>query len=121
MLGGSDVDSVDSRAGLGFEASAILPLRTSLDLQLGAAYAAKGATEEESGLDLEFGYLEIPFRPRLAPSVVGTRSPYFIGSALALRLICYGAVAAEGSEVSIDCEDELDDLKSLDFEGRSPQ
>ena len=113
--------SVDSRAGLGVEASAILPLRTSLDLQRDASYAATGANEEESGPDIELGYLEIRLRPRLAPSVVGTRSPYFIGPALALRLICYGAVAAEGLEVSIDCEDELDDLKSLDFEGRSPQ
>ena len=44
-LGGSDVASADSRIGMRVGASAIFPLSANLDLQFGAAYAAKGATE----------------------------------------------------------------------------
>ena len=33
-------------------ASAIFPFSANLDLQFGAAYAAKGATEQELGVDL---------------------------------------------------------------------
>ena len=117
-LGGSDVDSADSRIGPRVAASAIVPLRSNLDLQLGAAYAAKGATEQEFGVDvnLGLGYLEIPVLLRLTPSVAGTISPHFtIGPALALRVSCNAAVSAEGVEISIDCDEEFDDLKSMDF------
>ena len=52
-----DAENADYRAGLRVGASAILPLSSNLDLQLGGAYAAKGATEEEFGVDvaLELG------------------------------------------------------------------
>ena len=61
-LGGSDVESADSRIGMRVGASAIFPLSANLDLQFGAAYAAKGATEQELGIDLavELDYFEIP-------------------------------------------------------------
>ena len=50
-LGGSDVASADSRIGMRVGASAIFPF-SAMDLQFGAAYAAKGATEQELGVDL---------------------------------------------------------------------
>ena len=117
-LGGSDIESADSRAGLRVGASAILPLTPSLDLQLGAAYAAKGATEQGFGLevDLELGYLEMPLLLRFSPSAAGTISPHFMaGPALALRVSCNAAASAEGLEISADCDDEFDDLKSMDL------
>lgn len=117
-LGGSDAEIADSRAGLRVGASAILPFANSLDLQLGAAYAAKGATEQEFGADLDFslGYLEIPLLLRFTPSVAGTISPHFlIGPALALRVSCNVAIEEEGVEFSFDCDEEFDDLKSMDF------
>ena len=117
-LGGSDVDSADSQAGIRVGASAILPLRTNLDLQLGAAYAAKGATEQEFGVDIELGlgYLELPLLLRFQPSVGGTISPHFmVGPALALRVSCNAAATGAGLEISIDCDDDFDDLKSMDF------
>ena len=117
-LGGSDVDSADSQAGIRVGASAILPLRTNLDLQLGAAYAAKGATEQELGFDIELGlgYLELPLLLRFQPSVGGTISPHFmVGPALALRVSCNAAATGAGLEISVDCDDDFDDLKSMDF------
>ena len=72
-LGGSDVASADSRIGMRVGASAIFPFSANLDLQFGAAYAAKGATEQELGVDLvvELDYFEIPLLLRLSPSVDG--------------------------------------------------
>ena len=69
-LGGSDVASADSRIGMRVGASAIFPLSANLDLQFGAAYAAKGATKQELGVDvaLELDYFEIPLLLRLSPS-----------------------------------------------------
>ena len=76
-LGGSDVASADSRIGMRVGASAIFPFSANLDLQFGAAYAAKGATEQELGVDVAFelDYFEIPLLLRLSPSVDGTISP----------------------------------------------
>jgi len=117
-LGGNDVSSADSRAGIRIGASAILPLTTRMNLQLGAGYAAKGATEQEFGVEVELGidYLELPLLLRFEPSVGGTITPHFmVGPALALRVSCNAAAMAEGFEISIDCDDEFDDLKSMDF------
>ena len=120
-LGGSDVDRADSRTGIKVRASAILPLTTSLGLQLGAAYAAKGATEQEDGVDLAFDldYLEIPLLLRLSPAVAGTLSPHFtIGPTLSFRAACNVSGKAEGFEISVDCDDaEFADLslKTIDF------
>ena len=76
-LGGNDVEGADSRTGIRIRASAIRPLTSSLDLQVGAAYTGKGATEHEAGIDvlLELDYLEIPVLLRFTPSVAGTLSP----------------------------------------------
>lgn len=70
-LAGSEVESADSRGGIRVGASTLLPLRPNLDLQLCAAYAAKGATEQEFGVDVEFqiNYLEIPLLLRFTPSI----------------------------------------------------
>ena len=111
---------MSSYTGLKVGASAILPLTTSLDLQLGAGYAVKGATEQEFGvdIDLELGYLEIPLLLRFNPSVTGTISPHFmIGPALSFRVSCNAAVGAEGFEISVDCDDEElgDEIKTLDL------
>ena len=118
-LGGSDVESADSRIGMRVGASAILPLATNVDLQLGAAYAAKGATEQEFGVALavDLDYFEIPVLLRLSPSVEGTLSPHFtVGPALSFRLKCSVSGAAEGFEISSDCDEFEDiDLKSMDF------
>ena len=119
-FGGSDVESPDSRIGLRVGASALVPLRTNLDLQLGAAYAAKGATEDEFGVDIELSvdYLEIPLLLRFTPSFEGTLSPHFtIGPALAFRVGCNAAARAEGFEISADCDDEEYDgeVRTIDF------
>ena len=119
-LGGSDVESADSRIGMRVGASAIFPLSANLDLQFGAAYAAKGATEQELGIDLavELDYFEIPLLLRLSPSVGGTISPHFtVGPALSFRLKCSVSGSAEGFEISGDCDEEVGDLdlKSMDF------
>ena len=119
-LGGSDAESPDSRIGLRVGASALLPLRTNLDLQLGAAYAAKGATEKELGVDIELAldYLEIPLLLRFTPSVAGTLSPHFtFGPALAFRVGCNAAIRAEGFEVSADCDDDEydEEVKTIDL------
>ena len=117
-LGGDDADSPDFRTGLRVGASAILPLTTSLDLEIGAAYAAKGAAGKDFGveIDIEFGYLEMPLLLRFSPSPAGTISPHFMaGAALALRVNCNAAAAAEGLEISVDCDDAFDDLKSMDL------
>ena len=78
-LGGSDVASADYRIGMRVGASAIFPFSANLDLQFGAAYVAKGATEHELGVDVaaEIDYFEIPLLLRLSPSVDGTISPHF--------------------------------------------
>ena len=119
-LGGSDVASADSRIGMRVGASAIFPLSANLDLQFGlAAYAAKGATEHEAGIDLllELDYFEIPLLLRLSPSVGGTISPHFtVGPALSFRLKCSASGSVEGFDVSSDCDEFGDpDLKSMDF------
>ena len=117
-LGGDDIGSADSRTGLRVGASAILPLTTSLGLETGAAYAAKGATEEEFGveLDLALRYLEVPLLLRFTPSVEDTISPHVsIGPALAFRIGCSAAASAQGVEISVDCDDELDELTSMDL------
>ena len=118
-LGGSDVASADSRIGMRVGASAIFPLSANLDLQFGAAYAAKGATEHEAGIDLllELDYFEIPLLLRLSPSVDGTISPHFtVGPALSFRLKCSASGSAEGFEISGDCDEFGDlDVKSMDF------
>ena len=118
-LGGNDVDSADSRTGIKVRTSAILPLTTSLGLQLGAAYAEKGATEQEDGVDLafDFDYLEIPLLLRLSPAVAGTLSPHFtIGPTLSFRVACNASGKVEGIEISVDCDDaEFADLKTIDF------
>ena len=117
-LGGSDVQGADSRAGIRVGASAVLPLAAGMHLQLGAGYAAKGATEQEFGVDIELGlgYLELPLLLRFEPSVGGAISPHLmVGPALALRVSCNAAGTAEGVEISIDCDDDFDDLKSMDF------
>ena len=75
-LGGSDVASADSRIGMRVGALAIFPFSANLDLQFGAAYAAKGATEQELGVDVAFelDYFEIPLLLRLAlPSMAPYR------------------------------------------------
>ena len=116
-LGGSDVESADSRIGMRVGASAIFPFSANLDLQFGAAYTGKGATEHEAGIDLllELDYLEIPVLLRFTPSVAGTLSPHFtIGPALSLRVGCSASAGAEGFEISVDCDDERD-LKKIDF------
>ena len=116
-LGGSDVASADSRIGMKVGASAIFPLSANLDLQFGAAYAAKGATQQEFGVDMafEFDYFEIPLLLRLSPSVDGTISPHFtVGPALSFRLKCSVSGSAEGFDISGDC-DEDPDAKSMDF------
>ena len=117
-LGGSDVEGTDSRAGLRAGASAILPLTSGLGLELGAAYAEKGAAEQDFGveIDLELGYLELPLLLRFSPSPAGAVSPHFMaGPALALRVSCNAAAAAEGLEISVDCDDAFDELTSMDF------
>ena len=119
-LGGSDVVSADSRGGIRVGASTLLPLRPNLDLQLGTAYATKGATEQEFGVDVEFeiDYLEIPLLLRFTPSIEGTLSPHFmVGPALALRVGCSAKAGAEGVEISVDCDDAEfgDEIKTMDF------
>ena len=119
-LAGSDVASADSRAGIRVGASTLLPLRPNLDLQLGAAYAAKGATEREFDVDVEFAmnWLEIPLLLRFTPSIEGSLSPHFlIGPALALRVGCSATAGTEGFELSVDCDDEEfgDEIKTMDF------
>ena len=119
-LGGSDVESADSRIGMRVGASAIFPLSANLDLQFGAAYTGKGATEHETGLDVlfELDYLEIPLLLRFTPSVAGTLSPHFtIGPALSLRVGCSASAEADGYEISTDCDNEafFEDLKTDDF------
>ena len=106
-LGGSDVASADSRIGMRVGASAIFPLSANLDLQFGAAYAAKGATQQD--VAFEFDYFEIPLLLRLSPSVGGTISPHFtVGPALSFRLKCSVSGSAEGFEISGDCNCLLD-------------
>ena len=115
--GGSDVSSADSRAGIRDGASAVLPLRTHLDLQPGAAHAAKGATRQGIGVDVEprLGYPALPLLLRSEPSVAGAISPHFrVGPAPALRVSCNAAATAGGVKISIDCDGELDDLGSMD-------
>ena len=101
-------------------ASAVFPLSPNLGLQLGGAYAAKGATEEEFGVDiaLELGYLEIPLLLTLSPSVEGTISPRFsVGPALSFRIGCSADAGAEGVRVSLDCDSaEFDEeVKTIDI------
>ena len=119
-LGGSDVASADYRIGMRVGASAIFPFSANLDLQFGAAYVAKGATEHELGVDIavELDYFEIPLLLRLSPSVDGTISPHFtVGPALSFRLKCSASGSAEGLKISGDCDEfaDPDDLKSMDF------
>ena len=117
-LGGADAGDPDSRIGPLLRASAILPLTTGLELQFGAGYAEKGATASELDVDIEFGlgYLEVPFLLRLSPSAGGNISPHFtVGPALSLRVSCNAAVSAEGLDLSVDCDDQFDDLKSIDL------
>lgn len=102
-----DAENADYRAGLRVGASAILPLPSNLGLQLGGAYAAKGATDEEFGVDvaLELGYLEIPLLLTLSPSVEGTMSPRFsVGPALSFRISCSTDPGVEGVQISLDCD-----------------
>ena len=104
---GGDAENADYRTGLRIGASAILPLSSNLGLQLGGAYAAKGATEEEFGINgaLELGYLEIPLLLTLSPSVEGTISPRFsVGPALSFRISCSAEAGAEGVQISLDCD-----------------
>ena len=114
-----DAENADYRTGLRVGASAIVPLSSSLGLQLGAAYAAKGATAEEFVVDvaLELGYLEIPLLLTLSPSVEGTISPRFsVGPALSFRISCSADAGAEGVQISLDCDSaEFDEeIKRID-------
>ena len=117
---GGDAENADYRTGLRVGASAVFPLSPNLGLQLGGAYAAKGATEEEFGVDiaLELGYLEIPLLLTLSPSVEGTISPRFsVGPALSFRISCSADAGAEGVRVSLDCDSaEFDEeVKTIDL------
>ena len=124
-----------SRTGFSVVASAILPFTTNLGLQLGTAYAARGATEA-GYLAIDLDYVEIPLLLRVSPSVEGAISPHFtIGHALSFRLNCgvsvlgaevvetrrrarrrylgrrgVSVLVAEVAETTIECDEQFDDL-----------
>lgn len=54
---------------------------------------------------LKLGYLEIPLRLTLRPSVEGTISPRFsVGPALSFGISCSADAGVEGVQISLDCD-----------------
>ena len=117
-VAGDDTEGFESSVGLKAGATATFPLSGNVGLQVGAAFAEKGADGEESvfGALIAFDYIEVPVMLRLGIPVAGNIAPHFaIGPAIGFLIGCEVSAPFKGTSFDADCEDTKLETKSVDF------
>ncbi|MBK9472372.1 MAG: PorT family protein [bacterium] len=112
---GSDADliGVDPEYRMGFAVGGYInhPLSPTLSFQPEVYYAMKGAKYEDGGesLTFKFTYLQIPLLLKMQPA--GSNFFFYGGPDVGINLSAKVEAEAEG----ISAEEDLDEIKSLDF------
>lgn len=117
-LGGDDTAGIDSRTALRIEGAVVFDLAENIGVQVGGAYAQKGFSVSEQGIDVTFrlDYVEIPALIRFAIPSAGALSPRFVaGPALAIKAGCDLRVQAEGVTVTVPCSEGDVDVETMDL------
>lgn len=117
-LAGDDTEDFESSVGLKAGATATFPLSGNVGLQVGAAFAEKGADFEDTDLEgsIAFDYIEVPVMLRLGIPVDGNIAPHVaVGPAIGFLIGCEISESFEGVSFSADCEEAELETKSIDF------
>ncbi len=117
-FGGADVSGASSRTGVNIGASLTLPVTDVLGIQIGGAYAQKGATDRSESVDatLAIDYIDVPVLLRIGiPSSSALSAHLLVGPAVSFQAKCSAKGTSQGTSVSVDCSQFGADIKNIDF------
>lgn len=109
---------VDGRTGLHIGGFAMLALSPTLDMQIGAVAAQKGArrSEEDESSRFALDYVEVPILVRVEIPTPGPVSPHVsVGPAVSFEVRCEAEVSVQGLTATVGCGDAGIDTELVDF------
>lgn len=110
---GADVTAAHARTGVRVGLSATFAISDDLGVEVGGAYAEKGAARRVRGMDATFklDYMELPVLFRLGIPTLGFMSPHvLLGPAVALEVGCNSA----GGDQALPCNSRGAEVKAVD-------